>query len=70
MIKKKTLLGSLRVKQSQRLRAMANEARNIRKKHEAGEITADQAAKLLSELRSQPDQFLTVHGKGAWAEAS
>lgn len=44
-------------KQSQRLGMILAEARRIRELHEAGRITASEAAELLTELRHNPDRL-------------
>ena len=47
-----------KLKQSERLRLISLEARRIRELHEAGKITALAAARLLVELRRNPEQYL------------
>ena len=47
-----------KLKQSERLRLISLEARRIRELHESGHITGLEAAKLLVELRKNPEQFL------------
>ena len=47
-----------KIKHSQRLKLISAEARRIRELHEAGTITALEAAKLLMELRQSPESVL------------
>ncbi|NSY41195.1 hypothetical protein [Leisingera sp. ANG59] len=49
-----------RMKQSQKLMLISREASKIRKLHEAGEISAQEASRRLVELRADPEAFLEV----------
>lgn len=46
------------ITQSQRLKVISSEARKIRERHEAGEISALDASQLLMELRRNPESAL------------
>lgn len=54
-----------KIKQHQRLNMISKEAKRIRKLHEAGEISALDAAKMLMELRERPETVLLRHGHDA-----
>lgn len=47
-----------KMKQSERLMRISREARRIREEHEAGRLTAAEAAKELSKLRSDSNSYL------------
>lgn len=47
-----------KIKQYQRLGFIAKEARRIRELHEAGDISASTASKMLLELRQSPETVL------------
>lgn len=50
--------GNRPLKQHQRLKLILREAERIRKLHEAGKISANEASKLLMELRQNPEPIL------------
>ncbi|MBQ1202623.1 MAG: hypothetical protein IIX61_02270 [Loktanella sp.] len=54
-----------KIKQYQRLNLISKEAKRIRELHEAGDISALDAAKMLMELRERPEAVLMKHGHDA-----
>lgn len=64
------LHGRRKIKQSQRLMLLSREAKRIRELHQAGKITAAEAADQLIELRDSPENALLEMERRQSADAA